>query len=441
MNYSQSIEYLFSLQRMGARLGTESVTELLDRIGNPHRSFPSVLVAGTNGKGSTAAFLASILQEAGVRLGLYTSPHLVRFEERIRVNGGSIPPEALASLTTQLRAASRGMVPGPGGQEPPSFFETATALAFKFFQEQQVELAILEVGMGGRLDATRVANAGTCLFASIDLDHRQQLGYSLREVASEKACILPPGGLALTMPQPPEVEEVLSAAAAAQGTKLVPADSIWRIHRGSDGRLEIISGLEDGRKIDKIQLSLAGRHQCANATLATACATSMPAFRERVTDSAIRDGLAKTNWPGRCQRVDGKPLVLLDGAHNPAAAQALRYVLMEEFVSRDRPLVLVFGAMQDKDLEGMMERLFPLAKRIFLAQAQTPRAADPMVLESLGRRFNPALVRSPNLSAALSAAREEAGPDGVVCVCGSLYLVGDFLSLLEGTQPRTRQAL
>ena len=441
MDYTQSIEYLFGLQRMGARPGTATMASLMARLGDAQDSFPSVLVAGTNGKGSTAAFLTSILREAGLRVGLTTSPHLVRFEERILVDGTEIPPEEVARLATLLQETSEQMAARGGDEERPTFFESATAMAFCHFREKEVDLAVVEVGMGGRLDATGILDAITCLFTPIDLDHRQYLGEKVEDIASEKAGILRAGSRALTAPQLPEVMQTLQRSAAAQGATLFEAEQTWRPLEGPGGAFCLVAGHDPSRRMDGLTLSLAGRHQWTNAALAAAAATMLPGFHERITEEAIRKGLASTRWPGRCEVVSERPTVLLDGAHNPAAARVLRSFLLENYTSKGRNVVMIFGAMQDKDLAGIMEPLFSCASRIILTRAETPRAADPVVLASLAGRYHASVLRAPSLSAALSAAHAEAGPDDVICVTGSLYLVGDVKSLLEGLEPRLRQAL
>jgi len=441
MNYSESLDYLFGLQRLGARLGTEVVTELLARMGDPQSSYPSVLVAGTNGKGSTAAFLASILRCTGLRTGLYTSPHLVRFEERIAVDGGMIPPEDVARIATLIQEHVEQMVARGGEERRPSFFETATAMALRYFQDRRVDMAVLEVGLGGRLDATSVADAVTCLFTPIDLDHQEFLGDDIRSIAREKAGILKRGSLALTAPQAPEAMEALQQAAASRGATLLDAEKFWRLVEGEKGTMTLVSCIEPGKRMENLALSLLGRHQRINALLAVAATARLPGIEERISEAAIRRGLAETRWPGRCEVAGERPTLLLDGAHNPASARALRHFLLENYNPAGKKVVMVFGAMQDKDLDGIMEILFPCAQRIILARAETPRATDPMVLETLARRHHPSVVRAPGVSAALSAARSEAGPDGVVCVTGSLYLVGDVKTILEGGEPRSRQAL
>jgi dihydrofolate synthase/folylpolyglutamate synthase len=235
--------------------------------------------------------------------------------------------------------------------------------------------------------------------------------------------------------------EVLQRAAAVRGATVMEADQIWRISEGEKGTLTLVSGVDAGQRMENLALSLQGRHQRINAALAVSAATRLPNLRDRIPEDAIRRGLAEAHWPGRCELVEERPAILLDGAHNPGAARALRHYLMENYTSKGKKVVMVFGAMQDKDLNGIMEALFSCAQRVILTRAETPRAADPVVLESLARRHHSSAVRAPGLSAALSAARSEAGPDGVVCVTGSLYLVGDVKMLLEGEEPRSRQAL
>ncbi|HEV8336360.1 MAG TPA: folylpolyglutamate synthase/dihydrofolate synthase family protein [Candidatus Polarisedimenticolia bacterium] len=441
MNYSESLDYLFALQRLGARPGTQVVSTLLARLGDPQNSFPSILIAGTNGKGSTAAFLASMLRCAGLKTGLYTSPHLVQFEERITVNGEMIAPTSVARLATVIQEHVEQMGARGGDLERPTFFESTTAMAFRHFQDVDVDVAVLEVGMGGRLDATNVVDAVTCLFTPIDLDHRQHLGEDVATIAWEKAGILKSGSRAITAPQSPEVMEVLLRASAVRGATLLEAEGIWRIAERAQGTMTLISGVDSSHRMENLVLSLAGRHQRTNAALAVAAASRLPNLHEKITEEAIRRGLAETRWPGRCEIAGEQPTILLDGAHNPASARALRRFLLENYKSQGRKVVMVFGAMMDKDLDGIMEALFPCAQRIVLTRAETPRAADPVVLESVARRHHDSVIRAPGLSAALSAAKAEAGPSGVVCVTGSLYLVGDVKTLLEGGEPRSRQAL
>jgi dihydrofolate synthase / folylpolyglutamate synthase len=441
MNYPESIEYLFALQRIGMRMGTSVTASLLERLANPQRSFPSVLVAGTNGKGSTAAFLSSILKEAGLRVGRYTSPHLERFEERIVVDGSEIPPHSVAKLASAIRKESDAMAAREGGETAPTFFETATAVAFLHFQEEKVDVAVLEVGMGGRLDATSVVDAVACLFTPIDLDHREQLGNTLEEVASEKAGILKARSRALTAPQEPVVMQVLKRSAAVRGANLLESDQIWRPMEGSGNTLTLVSGGDPSRRIEGLSLPLPGRHQWTNAALAAAAAARLPGFQERIDEAILRRGLLETRWPGRCELLPCRPPILLDGAHNPAAARALRSFLIENYTSKGKRVVMVFGAMKDKDLPGTMEPLFSCAGKVIVTRAETPRAADPAVLESLAKRYHGSVVRAPSLSAALSAAREEAGESDLICVTGSLYLVADLKILLGGGEPSSRQAL
>ncbi len=441
MNYSDSLDYLLGLQRFGARFGTQVISSLLARMGDPQNSFPSILIAGTNGKGSTAAFLASILRCAGLRTGLYTSPHLVRFEERIAVDGEMIGQEDLARTATLVEEMAEQMTRRGGTDAQPSFFEAATAIAFRHFQDRRVEAAVLEVGLGGRLDATSVVDAVTCLFTPIDLDHQEFLGNDLASIAWEKAGILKAGSRALTAPQPAEVMDVLRRAAAIRSATLLEVEETWRTLEGERGTMTLVSGVDPARRLENLELSLQGRHQRLNAALAVAAAARLPGFHDRISDEAIRRGLREARWPGRCEIAGERPTLLLDGAHNPASARVLRHFLLETYVSKGRKVVMVFGAMQDKDIGGIMEALLPCAGRVFLTRAETPRAADPVVLEGLARRYHASAIRAPSLSAALAAARSEAGPEGIVCVTGSLYLVGDVKTLLEGSEPRFRQAL
>jgi dihydrofolate synthase/folylpolyglutamate synthase len=427
----------------------EHMRRLLRELGSPEAKFPAVLIAGTNGKGSTAATLAAILQAAGCRTGLYTSPHLVRINERVRVNGVAIADEDFARLHDRTDRAAQELV--KSGELPwhPSFFEMITAIAFQHFAEAPVDIAVLEVGMGGRLDATNVVEPLVSVIADIALDHQQYLGNTIVEIAREKAGIIRPGGVAVTLPQMAEANDALGHAMVerdARGvnaTQYVPPISpgasqlrtpITRYRVGDEERigqeyhLQVFS--QDGQGQDiLVQTPLLGRHQLRNVALAIATAEELAKKNFRISANNVEQGIRETRWPGRLQSVVvNEQEYLLDVAHNPAGAWALRSALSELFDGR--PLTFVFGAMRDKAIPEMAEILFPLADRVIAAPANNPRSASPEDIRVAAGRVAVELESATNVAAALHRAREVTGKNGLVVVTGSIYIVGEAMRAL-----------
>ena len=410
---------LARLEREGIRLGLEATRELLSALGAPQHSFPSVLVAGTNGKGSTAALLASILDAAGLTTGLYTSPHLEHPRERIRIGGRPLSPALLARLLAEVVAASAA-----AGARTPTYFEAMTAAAFLAFARRRVDLAVVEVGMGGRLDATNLADPVLSLVTAIDLDHREHLGETLAEIAREKAGILRPGRPALALAGAAEASAALAERAAALGADLVDLapwlGEVRFLAEGWDGqRLEI--GTPSGRW--RLALPLAGRHQGANLLLAVHAAERLAAAGWRsIGRAAIRGGVAAARWPGRLESV---PLpgrgrrILLDAAHNPGGARRLAEVL----AARGARGTILFGAVGDKDAAAMLAPLVPLAERFVLTEPDSPRARPAAQLAALLPAAMPVAVE-PRRGRALDVALAARSP--LTVVCGSIYLLGDI---------------
>jgi dihydrofolate synthase/folylpolyglutamate synthase len=423
LSYPESVAFLYSLQKHGVKLGLERIGALLRRLGVPHERYPSLHIGGTNGKGSTAAMAAAILEAAGYRVGLYTSPHLVDFRERIRVNGQAIPEDTVAELTETLQEAL-------GEECPPTFFEFTTALAFQYFAEMAVDVSVIEVGLGGRFDATNVLTPLASVITTVALDHRDYLGETIGAIAFEKAGIVKPGVPVVTGRLDAEAEAVIAPVASAYG-------SAWA-RLGVDFRTE--GDPCDGFAYHGLRLScsdlrcpLPGRHQLDNAACALAALEQVGRAGLRVPDSAIRAGLAAMTWEGRLERVEEAPALLLDGAHNPAAAAAVADYLAEY---RERHLasrvILVVGMMRDKDQAGIFRALLPLADEVVLTQVPMDRAAAVQDLRaSLGEWAGP--VHSATVPAdALTLARRLAAPSDLICVTGSLMLVGEVKALLRG---------
>ena len=416
---------------------------LLDALENPERKFPAVLIAGTNGKGSTAATLAAILQASGYKTGLYTSPHLLRINERVRISGTTIPDDNFAGIHDLVDRTAERLVTEGDLPWHPSFFEMLTAIAFEYFARERIDIAVLEVGMGGRLDATNVVDPKLSIVTDISLDHQKFLGDTLAEIARQKAGIIRPNGVVVTLPQTPEANDVLGntildvGARAVSAVPYVPPVSPNSTPYVLPGSLAS-SGYRAryplqvmGREI-LVETPLVGRHQLRNLALAIAAAEELSAHGfPAITAVTIERGIRDTHWPGRFQVLPataGSPEVVFDVAHNPAGAWALRSTLSAAY--DDRPLVFVFGAMRDKAVGEMAEILFPLATRVIATHADNPRAATPAEIREAARRVSVDIEEAPDVPSALALARAAAGTQGLVVVTGSIYIVGEAMRSL-----------
>jgi dihydrofolate synthase / folylpolyglutamate synthase len=442
MTYLEATAYLFGLRRFGWRPGLDTTRRLLDLLGNPQASLPCLHIAGTNGKGSTAAMLAAICRTAGLRTGLYTSPHLASFTERIHVNGTPIGEAEIASLTDRLRelcAAHFAPEPTepPAGQLPhPTFFELTTAMALVHFQQQKVDAAVIEVGLGGRLDATNVIHPRVAAITNITLEHEEYLGRTPAAIAGEKAGIIKPGVPVVTGASGEALEVIRRAAEKRQAPLTVLNEAYrWTVwHSGLDGQVIDLEG--PAGRYEALRIRLAGRHQVENAVLAVALAEQARGRGLALSGQAIRDGLAQAAWPGRLQLIAGRPRILLDGAHNPAGARALA-AFVGEHREELRDIVLVFGVLKDKDWGAMLDRLAPLARAIVLTHPPSARGLDPQALAAAaGRWRSPAVVPEP--AAALALAKTLARPDDTILVTGSLYTVGALLQALGAIETGER---
>jgi dihydrofolate synthase/folylpolyglutamate synthase len=414
MSFDQALAYLLRLghETLTIKLGLRNTEILLDAVGDPHKAFPSVQIAGTNGKGSTAVALDSICRAAGIRTGLFTSPHLISIMERIRIDGENISEPDFARLTAQVKMAAAELVDEGRLETLPTFFEHVTAIALLAFREAKVELAILETGLGGRLDSTTAAGADIVAITPIALDHQEYLGNSLAEIAAEKAAIIRPGVTAIVAPQ---MEEALTVI----------------LRRSADVEVEPkFTGPALPESYEKISIGLRGRHQIANVSTAIALAEALGERGFSITREAIIRGVETARHAGRLELWEGPPGILFDGAHNPAAARALRDYL-DEFVKQ--PITMIFGAMRDKALTEMAAILFSKADELILTSLDNSRAATGKVLqESVPANFDQTRVRLASSAAdAVSIARSMTPSDGLICVTGSLYLVGAVQEVLN----------
>lgn len=426
MNYPDSVRFLYSLanESRTAELGLARMRVLLAELGDPHRSTPAVHVAGTNGKGSTCAMIAAAARAAGLRTGLYTSPHLVEPTERIRIDGQPVSPEQFVSAFHRVHQAAERLIRQGAFERHPTYFETVTAMAFVLFQQVRVDLAVLEVGLGGRLDATNVVHPRLAVITPVDFDHERYLGRSLEAIAREKAGILKAGAGAVFAPQRSEVAGELAAQAAALGIEPIWVSQRWRpeqVELDPDGSRFVAVG---PRRIP-LECPLPGAHQITNALTAAAALTELG-----IPSTAIAEGIRTVRWPGRLERVRRSPAVYLDGAHNPAGARALAAYIGE--FHRSRRVWLIYGSMRDKAVEEVASILFPLADEVIATAPAQPRAVRPELIREL--------VDHPRLRTAATCRQAfellgEAGPDDVVFVTGSLFLVGEARALLVGPEP------
>ncbi len=434
MNYETAVRYLLSLgrelaaptQASAAKFDLQNITVLAERLGRPDRVYPTVHIAGTNGKGSTAAFLEAILRDAGFRTGLNTSPHLERINERICVEGEEVSDEVFAETFTRVQAVIEELLAEGKLRAHPTYFESVTALAFEIFARSRVEFGVIEVGLGGRLDATNIVTPVISIITRIDFDHENFLGHSLREIAVEKGGILKPVVPVVIAAQQPEVREVLLARAQELRCAVLEASEAFRVQgeRVEEGCVRVIVAEMGTRRTYELAPRLPGRFQLQNALNAVAAARLLQERGYRISDENIVRGIAATEWPGRIERLGRRPDVYFDGAHNPGAAKELAAFLEENF--RGRKVYLVFGAMRDKAVDEVTGALFPHAHEVLFTEARTPRAISAAQLARMAGHHAERYSVYPEAEQALEAALEKAKPEDAVFVTGSLYLVGEL---------------
>ena len=419
MNKSDPYTYLAGLNIDSMRFGLEAITELLMRLGNPQNSYKTILIAGTNGKGSTAAMTASILHSACYKVGLYTSPHLIDVRERIVVSGRKITKSEFSQTIANVKSRLK---------QPVTYFEFLTAMAFLYFQRQQVDIAVLEVGLGGRLDATNVCQPMVSVITNIGFDHTAYLGNSLTAITREKAGIIKQKGICITAAKQKKVLEVFNRICFDRRAKLYCLGSDIRIKRQKDGLLTYY-GLQ--RNFKNLPLPLLGRHQCSNAALALAAVEICGKNGFQVDDAAISRGLANTHWDARLEILQNNPLFLLDGAHNPAGMRVLCQALKNDYSYRR--LIFIFGVLADKNYREMLQIMAKLSPQIILTQLKAGRAVPVADMACvLNKRGYPAIV-TENVGKAIEWARAIADKQDLICATGSLYLAGEVKQIFPQT--------
>jgi dihydrofolate synthase/folylpolyglutamate synthase len=417
MTYADAIRFLYDLRWFGTKLGLSNPFKLATLAGNPQNELRFIHVAGTNGKGSTCAMLESIYRAAGLRAGLFTSPHLVSFGERLQVNRESITESEVVRLVGELKPLLNQFP----AEEHPTFFEVITVMALRYFCEKKCDLVIWETGLGGRLDATNIVTPLASVITNVDYDHQQWLGEKLAAIASEKAGIIKPGVPVVTAAEKPEALEVIAATARERGAPLL---TVSEADLGSP-------------PLDRLELPLAGRHQKLNAALAVAVVHALESIIP-VSSQVIIDGLSSVKWPGRLQVIArGSQKILLDGAHNVPGAKSLKQAV-EECFPGIRP-ALVLGILSDKDWLGMCQTLAPLGRRIVLVPVASERTASPAELEEACRKGSPGSELT--VCQSLAEAFQVLSQESFVLVTGSLYLVGEALEILGDSPARQERSL
>lgn len=432
MNYQAAVRYLLSLgrelaaptQAAAAKFDLENITILAERLGRPDRAYPAAHIAGTNGKGSTAAFLESILRRAGFQTGLNTSPHLEKINERIRVNGEQISDDLFAETFARIQALNEELLAAGQLRAHPTYFECVTAMAFECFARARVEFGVFEVGLGGRLDATNILTPVISIVTRVDFDHENFLGHSLAEIAAEKAGILKPVVPVVLAEQRPEALEVIRARARKLGCPITETATAFRIEKEwmengcSHARVREV---ESGWSLE-LAPRLPGKFQIQNSLNAVAAARYLQLRGYRVSDDAIREGIAEAVWPGRLERVQTGPEVYLDGAHNPSAARELAGFLEQNLAGRK--IWLIFGALRDKAVDEIAGVLFPQAAEVIFTEPPTTRAISVAQLAEITSHHAAHFMVIPEPEHALEYALDRAAANDAVIVAGSLYLVG-----------------
>jgi dihydrofolate synthase / folylpolyglutamate synthase len=437
MNHKETLHFLGlrGNEVSTMHLGLHRTAAMMQALGNPQNRYPSIHIAGTNGKGSVAAMSESILRHAGLVTGLYTSPHLVRVEERFRINGRQSSPSGFAAIATRVRRTEAALLKKRMLDRFLTTFEFLTCCAFLYFAKQKVDIAVIEVGLGGTLDSTNVITPQVSVITGIALDHQYLLGNTLTKIAGEKAGIIKEGVPAVSGCCDAAPRRVMRSRARAVHAPLTETCEDCKIRFVGERRGRCTFDLKTPlREYRNLRLSLAGEHQVRNASLAVLAIEALSSFDIKI--GAIRRGLANTHWDGRLDEYRSRRRTLLDGAHNPEGAQLLRDFLIK---GKETEVHVVFGAVRDKDIRKIGAAVFPVAASIHLTPLVSTRSADPVEIAAMHKEFGPRMRIHKNMRAALDAAWKECSPSGLVVVTGSLYLVGELLPLVTKTANSRRK--
>jgi dihydrofolate synthase/folylpolyglutamate synthase len=417
--YDSCLKAMYGLRRFGIILGLGTIKSILNALGDPQNNFYSIHVAGTNGKGSVAAALSSILQQSGYRVGLYTSPHLVRFNERICINNRQISDDAVVKSYQAVHKAHRG-------NRTPTFFELTTAMAFYEFGRQAVDWAVIETGMGGRLDATNVIDPAISIITNVSMEHRDYLGNTLTQITREKAGIIKQATPVVTAIKQREAKSVIQRIAGKKSAPLYMLGKNFKVRRQPAGGFSYY-GIEN--TWHDMHTALRGHYQVENAALAIAACELLNKDHTSISQQRIRDGLIKTSWPGRLEIVSEHPMIILDGAHNLMAARELAKFLGDTLAQR--PITLVVGILNDKPYKSMLKSLLPVCSRVIVTRAKTDRALDPQRLFATAKKTISDVRIVSDVAQAFKQAVAEADFNDVICIAGSLYVAGEAKAAIE----------
>lgn len=429
MNYNEALSYIHGTYKFGSKLGLENINYLLELLGNPHMDLNFIHVAGTNGKGSTSTFINSIMIEEGYKVGLFTSPYLEEFTERIRINVKNMPKDDLAEVTELVKAKVEIML--SNGRQHPTEFEIVTAIAMLYYKMQNVDYVVLEVGLGGRLDSTNVIeNTLVSVITPIALDHTEYLGDTLDKIAYEKGGIIKKNSCVVAHPQEEEAMMVIKNISAEKESTLTfaPVETI-KIKKYDEFGITFDVNIE-GVEYNDYEIELLGRHQVNNATVALTTIMALKKYHKiDVSERSIRNGLKKAKWPGRLEVLKRNPTLLIDGAHNIHGARALKRSI-EEIFNYDR-LIAVIGVLGDKDVDGILEEIIPLCDKVIITKPNNPRAISLDKLKEKIEALGKEVLTHADISDAVDKSLEVSEKGDLVLYCGSLYMIGDVRSKLK----------
>jgi len=425
ITYTKALDYIYDLTKYGIKLGLKNIIYLLYLLGEPHKKLKIIHVAGTNGKGSTCSLISSILQSAGYKVGLYTSPHLVDFTERIKINHKSISRKKVSELLERIKPFIEKVAHTPSYGHP-TFFEVITSMAFLYFYEEQIDFLILEVGLGGRLDATNICEPLISVITHIDYDHMDKLGNSLEEIAREKGGIIKPEGIVISSKQYEEAYNEIKKIADKKNSLVYSTgrEINYEIVKSDvNGVIFNLKGIYHNYK--NLHTPLLGRHQADNATTAIAVTEALKIRGINISEKAIRTGLEKVKWTGRLEIIKNDPTLILDGAHNPSGIRMVRQAL-EEIFSYHR-LILVLAIFEDKDYKKMIQIIAPKADLIITSKTMSPRAASPRIIAEEAAQYidKNKIIVTENITQAINCALSNSKKDDLICITGSLYTVGE----------------
>lgn len=420
MDYKEAISWLDGFSKFGVKLGLERITRLCDRLGNPQNSYRIVHVGGTNGKGSVCRFVSSILTSAGYKTGVYISPHLQRFTERMIIDGGEIPQDDVVKLVEVLKPVVEELI---DDGDPPTYFEIVTAMAFLYFKEKKVDFAVVEVGLGGRFDATNIIKPILSIITNVSLEHQNILGGSINDIAFEKAGVIKEGIPVVTGAEGAALQVIEKKAKEKNSELVVVDDNCWeRLSNDIDGQEFLIKGL---LKDYHVRTRMLGFFQGKNIAISLTCVEILQMNGVYIPDESIFDGVEKTFFPGRMDVLQKNPLIVVDGAHNIAGVKVLADSLMNDF--KYKRLILVIGILSDKNISDMLRMLLPLADIVIVTKSGNKRACDPVILknkiEEIG--FDREVIVKYKIHDAVDYARSTAEKNDLICITGSLFTVGE----------------